>query len=218
MLGVALTVPLLCVVCPRLAPARTLLAENAGRPSAHHHVQHQIPHRAKQKRHHIGHRRRPVRGPRRIAASRPVRHLWTVRIPSIGLNATVIVLGSPASVNLPVPPLSAASQVGWYNFSSVPGQPGNAVLAGHVDTYLGPAVFYNLYLLRPGKPIYIRLGTHGYTRYSVTSIRELPKADFPADQIFGTTNARRLWLITCGGSFDYGTHRYLDNIVVSASQ
>jgi len=100
----------------------------------------------------------------------------------------------------------------------VPGQPGNAVLVGHVDTYLGPAVFYDLYLLRPGEPIYVTLGRHHYARYFVRSVRELPKTSFPTTDIFGDTHARRLWVITCGGDFDYATHHYLDNIIVSASR
>ena len=143
---------------------------------------------------------------------------WTVRIPSIGVNARLIVLGSPDNEYLPVPSLAEAFRVGWYDFTSVPGQPGNVVLVGHVDTYLGPAVFYNLYMLRPGNPIEVMLGKHHYARYFVRSVRELPKADFPTMQIFSDTRARQLWVITCGGDFDYATHHYLDNIIVSASQ
>jgi sortase (surface protein transpeptidase) len=156
---------------------------------------------------------------RQVALFQPtVRHPWIVRIPSIGVDANVIALGYPTGASLPVPPLSAAYRVGWYTFSSVPGRSGNTVLVGHVDTYLGPAVFYNLYLLRPGNMIYIRLGNRGYARYTVRSIRELAKSSFPTTQIFSGTRARRLWLITCGGPFDYATHHYMDNIVVSASQ
>jgi hypothetical protein len=151
--------------------------------------------------------------------TRPTREdPWTVRIPSIGVDARLIVLGSPDNEYLPVPSLSEAFRVGWYDFTSVPGQPGNVVLVGHVDTYLGPAVFYDLYLLRPGNPIEVMLGKHHYARYFVRSVRELPKADFPTMQIFSDTRARQLWVITCGGDFDYATHHYLDNIIVSASQ
>lgn len=221
MAGAVLTVALLWGMCSHLAPAQTLLAGNVGRPPVHHHAQ---TRHVRSRRRIAARKPRPARHPRprRVtgaAVIRPGKRLqWTVRIPSIGVNARLMVLGAPASRYLPIPPLSAAFRVGWYDFTSVPGQPGNAVLAGHVDTYLGPAVFYNLYLLRPGNKIYIQLGKHEYTRYTVTGIRELPKADFPANQIFGTTNVRRLWLITCGGPFDYATRHYLDNIVVSASQ
>jgi hypothetical protein len=155
----------------------------------------------------------------RALITRPTRaNPWFVRIPAIGVDARLMTLGLPRSEYLPVPSLAQAFRVGWYTFTSVPGQPGNTVLVGHVDTYLGPAVFYDLYLLRPGQPIYVMLGRHHDARYFVRSVRELPKADFPTTQIFGDTHARRLWVITCGGDFDYATRHYLDNIIVSASQ
>ncbi len=120
-------------------------------------------------------------------------------------------------LSLPVPPLyRAASDAGWYDFTAVPGGAGNAVIVGHVDTYTGPAVFYHLYELRPGDPVYVDAdGTR--RRFDVTSVREMPKPSFPVNQVFGGTKRHMLWLITCGGSFDYETGHYLDNIVVSAT-
>jgi hypothetical protein len=36
---------------------------------------------------------------------------------------------------LPVPSLAqTAAEAGWYPFNAVPGAPGNAVIASHVDT------------------------------------------------------------------------------------
>ncbi|HVT69201.1 MAG TPA: class F sortase [Trebonia sp.] len=121
------------------------------------------------------------------------------------------------AVSLPVPPLAkAATSAGWYRFTAVPGAAGNAVIVGHVDTYTGPGVFYDLYLLRPGDPVYVTAdGTQ--RRFRVTSVRELAKSAFPVNQVFGGTGKHQLWLITCGGGFDYQTGHYLDNIVVSAA-
>jgi LPXTG-site transpeptidase (sortase) family protein len=152
-------------------------------------------------------------------AARP----WTVSAPSAGLAADLMTLGGPDgqggldTVSLPVPPLArAATSAGWYQFTSVPGAAGNAVIVGHVDTYLGPAAFYNLYRLRPGDLVYVSAdGTR--QRFDVTSVRELPKPDFPVNLVFGATKRHVLWLITCGGTFDYKTRHYLDNIVVSAA-
>ncbi len=142
---------------------------------------------------------------------------WEVEIPSIGVSAGLMTLGQPVGPLLPVPPLAkAAADAGWYRFTSVPGTVGNAVIVGHVDTYVGPAVFYGLYQLRPGDLIYVDLGARR-ERFAVRSIRELPKALFPVNQVFGGTGRHQLWLITCGGDFDYKTRHYLDNIVVSAT-
>jgi LPXTG-site transpeptidase (sortase) family protein len=152
------------------------------------------------------------------AAARPSR----IEIPSIGVAAPLITLGGPnatggaGALSLPVPPLAEAAAAGWYQFSAVPGAEGNAVIVGHVDTYLGAAVFYNLYLLRPGDPIYVNTGG-ARQRFDVTSVREMPKPSFPVNQVFGASRKHSLWLITCGGDFDYETRHYLDNIVVSAA-
>jgi LPXTG-site transpeptidase (sortase) family protein len=148
---------------------------------------------------------------------------WMVEIPSIRMAADLITLGGPSGpgtggvLSLPVPPLAkAATEAGWYKFTAVPGQAGNAVIVGHVDTYIGPAVFYDLYQLRPGESVYVSSGGTR-RRFDVTSVREMPKAEFPVNQVFGGTRKHLLWLITCGGDFDYKTGHYLDNIVVSAT-
>jgi Sortase domain len=149
----------------------------------------------------------------RRSAAKP----WTIQIPAIGLTADLMTLGDPNGVELPVPPLSrAATDAGWYRFTSVPGTAGNSVIVGHVDTYVGAAVFYNLYRLRRRDLIYVDLsGTR--QRFAVSSVRELAKARFPVNQVFGITGRPLLWLITCGGAFDYQSGHYLDNIIVSAT-
>jgi LPXTG-site transpeptidase (sortase) family protein len=141
---------------------------------------------------------------------------WKIEIPSIGVSADLMTLGNQDWATLPVPPLAkAVADAGWYRFTSVPGTAGNAVIVGHVDTYVGPAVFYSLYLLHPGDIVYVDLGAVR-ERFAVRSIRELPKTRFPVNQVFGGTGKHQLWLITCGGDFDYETRHYLDNILVSA--
>jgi len=148
----------------------------------------------------------------RLLRARP----WQLRIPAIGVAVELTALGDPDGAALPVPPLAAAAtEAGWYRFSAVPGSAGNSVIVGHVDTYVGPAVFYNLYLLRPGDAIDIATGT-GTERFAVRWVREVAKVQFPVNQVFGSTGKHQLWLITCGGAFDYQTGHYLDNIIVSA--
>lgn len=178
---------------------------------------------------------RPLRGVResrpaprsraRRSAGKPGRAAgpWKITIPAIDLTTGLMTLSDagatvgPDGLSLPVPPLArAADDAGWYQFTAMPGAAGNAVIVGHVDTYAGPAVFYNLYLLRPGDRVYVD-ANGARQRFDVTSVRELPKPSFPVNQVFGGTISHRLWLITCGGAFDYETRHYLSNIVVSAS-
>lgn len=134
----------------------------------------------------------------------------------IGVATRLLMLGQPNGSVLPVPSLRQAQEAAWYSFSAVPGTAGNSVLVGHVDTYTGPAVFYDLYLLRRGNPIYLNLGGKRL-RFAVLRVVEVPKRLFPVNQVFGETAARRLWIITCGGAFDPKSRRYLDNIIVSAT-
>ncbi|HEY0933716.1 MAG TPA: class F sortase [Trebonia sp.] len=164
-------------------------------------------------------RGRAPQGKQRTRAARP----WMIEIPSIGVTAGLMTLGGPSTASgsgdltLPVPPLAkAAVKAGWYRFTAVPGTLGNAVIVGHVDTYLGPAVFYDLYRLRPGQSVYVSVG-RTRRRFDVTSVREMSKSHFPVNQVFGPTKKHALWLITCGGAFDYKTGHYLDNIAVSAT-
>lgn len=146
---------------------------------------------------------------------------WALDIPSIGVATALMRLGEPTSgaggLSLPTPPLAKAGfTAGWYQFTARPGTAGNAVIAGHVDTYFGPGAFYNLYELRPGAAVYVTAGG-ARQRFEVTSAREMSKDDFPVNQVFGATGRHQLWLITCGGDFDYTTGHYLDNIVISAT-
>jgi sortase (surface protein transpeptidase) len=153
---------------------------------------------------------------RKTTKTKPGAPRWQLDIPDIGVLSPLMVLGDHHGNQLPVPPLDDAGSAAWYGFTVPPGSRGNAVMVGHVDTYTKAGVFYDLYLLRPGDPVYVRMGGKRL-RFAVTSVREVPKGQFPVDRVFGPTTARRLWLITCGGDFDYATRHYLDNIIVSAA-
>jgi sortase (surface protein transpeptidase) len=146
------------------------------------------------------------------AHSRPLD--WRLSIPTIGVSAPVIRLGGPPTGAIAVPSFSEVWDVGWYRYGVVPGEQGNALLLGHVDTYMGPAVFYDLYELRPGDIVYVTLGHDGTRRFEVHWVKEVLKTHFPASRVFGGAEGRHLWLVTCGGQFDYVTRSYLSNIVV----
>jgi hypothetical protein len=139
---------------------------------------------------------------------------WTLSIPDIGVRANVIRLGGPPTGAISVPTFAEVWDVGWYRYGAVPGDHGNALLLGHVDTYMGPAVFYDLYELRPGDIVYVTLGHDDTKRFEVHWVKEVLKSHFPASRVLGGAEGRHLWLVTCGGQFDYVTRSYLSNIVV----
>lgn len=141
-----------------------------------------------------------------------------VDIPAIGVHSKLLHLGINSDGTIQVPSLtSGAGEAAWYKYSPTPGQAGTAVIEGHVDSYLGAAVFFRLGALRPGDSIDVRLADGITAVFRVTGVRQYLKSRFPAKTIYGTTGFAALHLITCGGVFDYTTRSYLSSTVVFAS-
>jgi hypothetical protein len=135
-------------------------------------------------------------------------------IPSIGVRTGLVRLGLNPDGTLQVP--SDVSVAGWYALGPGPGQPGAAVIAGHVDSKEGPAVFYRLGELATGALIRITLVDGRHVAFRVYAVREYAKTAFPTALVYGPTAAPELRLVTCGGPFDARTGHYLDNVVVFA--
>ncbi|MCO1594345.1 class F sortase [Micromonospora sp. RHAY321] len=141
-----------------------------------------------------------------------------VRIPAIGVRAEVVPVGADAAGVLEVPPLDRPTLAGWYRHGVSPGETGNAVLVGHVDSPAGPAVFFDLGRLRAGQEIQITRADAAVTTFTVDDVRAYPKDRFPSSLVYGPADAAGLRLITCGGRFDAGTGNYVDNIIVFATR
>ncbi len=140
---------------------------------------------------------------------------WLV-IPAIGVSTTLVRLGLTAQDTLQVP--ATAAVAGWYTGSPRPGQIGSAILAGHIDSQLGPGVFYRLSELKRGQYIYVIRTDHTVGVFEVTAVHLYAKAQFPATTVYGPVPDAELRVITCGGTFDYATGSYLSNVVVYAIQ
>ncbi|HET9970424.1 MAG TPA: class F sortase [Streptosporangiaceae bacterium] len=137
-----------------------------------------------------------------------------LEIPAIGVSTPLVRLGRLPDGTIEVP--HAWNTAGWYDQGPRPGQPGPAVLLGHVDSKKGPAVFYRLRDLRPGDIVRVGL-TNGRTLvFRVQRTERYPKDRFPTEAVYFPTLDRALRLITCGGDFDYAKGSYVDNIVVYA--
>jgi sortase (surface protein transpeptidase) len=150
-----------------------------------------------------------VQGSRSDAAA-PTR----VRMPAIDVDSSLVRLGVDDAGAL-VPPEDFA-QAGWFTGSPAPGETGPAVIAGHVDSYEGPAVFFRLAELRKGDKVLVDRADGTTARFTVSSVDRYPKDRFPTDQVYGPTPRAELRLITCGGEFDRAARSYRDNVVVSA--
>ncbi|MFI6320801.1 class F sortase [Nonomuraea sp. NPDC050556] len=139
-----------------------------------------------------------------------------VLVPRLGINAPLVVLGVEDDGSLAVPPLDHANVAGWYGGGPTPGERGSAVIAGHLDTRTGPAVFAKLHELRAGDVVGVVRTDGTVAVFAVERLERTPKTSFPADDVYGPSDERKLALITCGGAFDQGKRSYDDNVIVRA--
>ncbi len=111
--------------------------------------------------------------------------------------------------------------VSWYKETAKLGEPGNAVMAGHLDYWdVGPAVFSHLGDVVTGDEMAITGADHVVYTYRVAWVKLYDaNADAKAiAEIVGRTNTESVTLITCGGPFDYDTGHYRQRMVVRATR
>jgi hypothetical protein len=154
----------------------------------------------------------PVGSWRRLPPSPPAR----LEIPAIGVSTPLVRLGLLADGTMEVP--RDYGVAGWFSGGPMPGQDGPAVIAGHVDSKRGPAVFYRLGELRRGDPVRVLRADGAWLAFEVTGSARYAKAGFPTEAVFGPVPGPMLRLVTCGGAFDRASGHDLDNLVVTARQ
>ncbi|MEL5960217.1 class F sortase [Streptomyces sp. CLV115] len=139
-----------------------------------------------------------------------------LRIPAIGVDAPFTDLSIGATGQLDAPPPNDNNLVGWFKDGATPGERGSAIVAGHVDTMTGPAVFLQLRYLRPGAQVDITRADGSVATFKVDSVEQFSKAKFPDDRVYADTNSAELRLITCGGAYNKTAKDYEDNVVAFA--
>jgi hypothetical protein len=137
-----------------------------------------------------------------------------LEIPAIGVSTPLDRLGRAADGTLEVPVDFA--RAGWFSGGTLPGQQGPAVIAGHVDSRSGPAVFYRLRELRTGDTVEVERADGVRLRFAVETLARYRKSALPTAAVFGPVAWPALRLITCGGTFDRDRGSYRDNLVVYA--
>ncbi|MFF5129979.1 class F sortase [Streptomyces syringium] len=140
----------------------------------------------------------------------------SVRIPEIRVDAPVKPLGLLPDGTLDSPPDDDRNLAGWYAAGTQPGAVGTAIVAGHVDTATGPAVFYGLGSLKKGNTIEVRRADGRTAVFTTDAIEVYDRTEFPSKKVYGASKRAELRLITCGGGFSEETRSYLGNVVVFA--
>jgi sortase A len=124
----------------------------------------------------------------------------TIVIPSIGVNYVVVQGTNTRDLQL---------GPGHYENTALPGQPGNAAIAGHRTTYLHP--FYNLNELTPGQPIYVTT-TQGRFQYNVSQVQVVSPSDLA---VLDPTPVPTLTLTTCNPRFSAAQRLVVQATLVS---
>lgn len=141
-----------------------------------------------------------------------------ISIPRIGVYAPVMALGTNPDGTVQVPPLDQAQNAGWYSPGPSPGEIGNAVIVGHVDSAkIGPAVFFELGALLPGDVVTVSRADGRQVSFTVDAVKSYPKTEFPSELVYGPNDRAGLRIVTCGGQFDQNAGSYLENVIVFAT-
>ncbi|MFA6039378.1 MAG: class F sortase [Candidatus Peribacteraceae bacterium] len=154
--------------------------------------------------------RNELRGGAQPAAGDPVR----LRIPALNVDAAVEDVGLTASGGMDVP--KNWNHAGWFRFGARPGEAGNAVLAGHLDSPSAPAIFWDLAKLRPGDAVTVEDALGRIHTFTVTNSVRYTGGDAPMEELFGPTPRSLLRLITCEGEWDKEKETYGERLVVTA--
>lgn len=138
-----------------------------------------------------------------------------LKIPRIGVDATIETVGVDRYGAMATP--TSAFRVGWFGFGTLPGEAGNAVVDGHLDSAVyGAAVFWRLGDLRPGDLIQVRMPNNRTLTFVVEKTVVYSYNNAPLADIFGPASGSRLNLITCTGIFDHNSKNYDRRLVVYA--
>jgi LPXTG-site transpeptidase (sortase) family protein len=133
-------------------------------------------------------------------------------IPSIRVDAPVEHVGTTADGAMDVP--KQWNDVAWFDQGYKPGQPGSAVIAGHLDSTTDKAVFWDLNKLKPGDKVLVKSQDGVQLTFQVVSDEVYPFDRAPLQRIFGPSSQPMLNLVTCNGIFDRGTKNYDKRLVV----
>jgi LPXTG-site transpeptidase (sortase) family protein len=135
-----------------------------------------------------------------------------ISIPKLGINSRVEVVGKDDEGKMDVP--KNTDNVAWYKLGPTPGEKGSAVIDGHYDSKVGPAVFYNLSALEKGDTIVVKNASGKQVTFVVEGKEVYPYNAIPVHKVFAQSDKPRLNLVTCEGIFDHTTHNYSDRLVV----
>jgi LPXTG-site transpeptidase (sortase) family protein len=145
----------------------------------------------------------------------PVGTPITIQIPKIAEDGPVVPTTIDSEGKMLMP--DSWYQNAWYSGpgSVKPGEKGNAVIAGHLDTIFGTqGHFFNLVNVVPGDDVFVE-DSLGQTHHFVVVSSQVYEYDkVPLDLVFGKSDEKHLNLITCTGWYNPVEHNYDHRLIV----
>ncbi len=141
-----------------------------------------------------------------------------ISIPAIGIhNVPVLKLGLMSDGAIATP--YNIYETGWYDRSSLPGQPGAMFIYGHVSSWTADGIFYNLKKLSPGDTVTVTRGDDTIYTYKVVTSKVYPYNAVDMSRVLSPINASvpGLNLMTCTGQVISGTSEFNKRLVVFTS-
>lgn len=135
-------------------------------------------------------------------------------IPAISVDAAIEARGLDSNRNLATP--KDYRDVAWYKLGPRPGEPGNAVINGHVNWWTGDAVFTHLSRLRIGDEVRV-VRADGRTVVFKVSSKRTVDANARIPSLFAPSTDTTLTLITCSGTWNPMTQSDTQRLLVSAT-
>jgi LPXTG-site transpeptidase (sortase) family protein len=133
-------------------------------------------------------------------------------IPAIHVDAPVEHVGTTPDGAMDVP--RQWNDVAWFDQGYKPGEPGSAVIAGHLDSTTDRAVFWDLHKLVPGDEVDVRAQDGSRLIFQVSEVTAYPYNAAPLQRIFGAAAQPMLNLVTCSGTWNRATSNYDHRLVV----
>jgi hypothetical protein len=137
-----------------------------------------------------------------------------VVIPSLGVDGNVVPTGVNERAELDIP--ADARSLVWYQYGPSPGEPGSAVISGHLDWKGVLGIFHELAATPIGERITVSYDDGSERAFTVTTVEVVDKPAVSVNGTFARDGARVLRLVTCGGEFNDEVNSYYSNVVVTA--
>ncbi len=141
-----------------------------------------------------------------------------LNIPKLGVHARVLSLGILNNGALATP--HNVFDVGWYNESSLPGQPGAMLFDGHVSSWTSHGVFYGIKKLVGGDIVQVVRGDGTTFSYKVVKSQTFDHDNVDMNSAIKPVDPTKpgLNLITCTGDVIKGTNEFNQRVLVYTEQ